>query len=124
MDADDLQGFLDHVLAEGVSLDSLSFDDLTDMMVSADIDPSQLSDEQMDSLMELCSGSSPVHSAVEIDPHSSDSTSADASGSKHDHEVRFGASGKCGWCYGTGVVWSGSQNKSCYHCGGSGIGPN
>ena len=38
-------------------------------------------------------------------------------------EVSFTGAGRCWWCSGTGVVWSGSENEVCSHCGGSGIGP-
>jgi len=71
--------------------DAMSFDALTDLMAKAGINPSQLTDDQVDQLM--------------------------ASSQK----VSFGSAGSCYTCSGTGVVSSFGKNEVCWRCGGTGI---
>ncbi|MUG98105.1 hypothetical protein F7734_39680 [Scytonema sp. UIC 10036] len=57
----------------------------------------------------------------ELQNRSSDSP---LQGEEHEQiqEPKFAAAGRCYWCSGTGVQWSGGQNIKCYSCGGSGVG--
>ena len=136
---DDITSLLD---SAGISPETQSMEEITDYLNDAGIDSSQFSEDDWnqlfpslpsDSLEGLEGNELPIDG---FDPSQLDDQNDQAhSGSKEDedspddtdrdvhHEISFGAAGRCWWCSGSGVVWTGGQNQACSHCGGSGIGP-
>jgi hypothetical protein len=105
----DLQDLLQHGLAPG----DLSFDGLTDLMVEAGINPSDLTDAQVDWMMEITGGHSASVEAVDV------AASVNALHHGH-HDVRFGA-GTCSHCGGHGYTTTGGKEAPCWFCNGTGI---
>jgi hypothetical protein len=105
----DLQDLLQHGLGSG----DLSFDGLTDLMVEAGLNPSDLTDDQMDWLMDITGGHPASEAAVDV------GGSVDALHHGH-HEVRFGA-GPCSHCGGYGYTTTGGKHTPCWYCNGTGV---
>ncbi len=55
-DLDQLNEFMEQLSTDAMSFQDMSFDNLTDLMVEADIDPSQLSDDDIKKLMSMLEG--------------------------------------------------------------------
>jgi hypothetical protein len=87
--------------------DAMSFDALTDLMAKAGINPSQLTDDQVDQLM---ASSLPPDADASVLPVETPP-----------QKVSFGSAGSCYTCSGTGVVSSFGKNEVCWRCGGTGI---
>lgn len=91
-----------------------TIDQLTDLLFESGIDITQFSKEECDQLLDMC-----IDSQQMSEPSIEDTSALSVKQSG----ISFGSSGRCWWCSGSGVVWSGGQNVTCSHCGGSGIGP-
>lgn len=128
----------------GISSETQPMKEITDYLNNAGIDTSQFSQDNWNQLVasslpdtlvgeegnELpISGFDPTLLDDQSDQAQSGSEADDDSSTGNDtdqaarHQISFGAAGKCWWCGGSGVVWSGGENQPCSHCGGSGIGP-
>lgn len=95
--------------------ESWTVDQLTDFIVESGIDITAFSPEQIEQLLDLCTDAHP-----EIVEEDGESAASETPGA----QVSFTGADRCWWCSGSGVVWSGTENESCSHCGGSGIGPD
>ncbi len=114
MSVDDILNFVEQLaLSSGLSIESLSLDQITGILSDAGIDLADFSSDQLEK----------VFSSLGIDSDALSNGSSTSVDSHQHHDVSFTGAGRCGWCYGTGVVWSGGQNVTCTHCGGSGLGP-
>jgi DnaJ-class molecular chaperone len=90
---------------------NMTIDQLTDVILQNGLDITDFTKDELNQLLDMCS----VPTGLDAhDLHKS-----------HDpeHSLSFGKAGKCWYCHGSGVVWSGGANVKCSHCGGSGIGP-
>lgn len=98
--------FGDLAATADLSFDEMSFDQLTDALANSGIDVSELSDAQIDRLLEANHG----HDHAEV-PEVSNHGNATG-------QPRFGwHPGPCGWCSSSGILYG----KRCWHCNGTGI---
>jgi DnaJ-class molecular chaperone len=101
-----------------IQVNSFSFDEVVDAIADAGIDLTGYSPEEIESaLASLHSEAKANAESVTAAGESEYNTSASSK------TLSFTGAGACWWCSGTGVVWNGSSNEVCSHCGGSGIGP-
>lgn len=87
------------------SLQDPTFNQITDLLASSDVDISQLSNEEIEQLINMS-----------VEPEQICTEVAGMS------EVSFTGTPRCSWCGGSGYVWWSGENVICSHCGGSGIG--
>lgn len=143
MNDDEFDAIASQLDSIGISPETHSMEEITDYLNNAGVDATQFSQDDWDQLFASFSPDTgglegndfPIHelNPAQLDDQSdqanSDSENDEDSSTGDDidqtvhHQISFGAAGRCWWCSGSGVVWTGGQNQPCSHCGGSGIGP-
>jgi hypothetical protein len=109
----DLQDIFKMLISSDYPIDgNFTVDQLTNFIINIGIDIKKFSKEEIDQLFEMCieAQKSTENGAANFYQE------AAAKGSN----ISFKGEGLCWWCYGTGVIWSGVENKVCSYCEGSG----